>query len=401
LFHEKPFEHLNGSGKHNNWSLETDTGINLLKPGKTPMGNLQFLAFFINTIKAVNDYETLLRSSIASASNDLRLGHNESPPNIISVFIGEKLTKVLQQLEKVTKGKLSPEEKTDLKLNVIGKIPEILLDNTDRNRTAPFAFTGNKFEFRAVGSKSSCANPMTVLNSIVAKQLIDFKTEVDLLIDVSDLPKDDAIFNVLREYIKKCKPILYDGSSYSDTWEKEAKKRGLSHFKNTPEALKAVLEPKNIELFESLNVMTELEVRARLDIALQDYIKRVQIEGRVWEELVLNYVVPSAVSYQNDLLHNTKQLQDLFNEDYELMAKSQLELIKAIAKHIRIIKTELDIMVQARKKANGTKNLHHKATIYCNMVRTRFDDLRYHSDKLELLVDDASWSLVKYREMLI
>ena len=401
LFHEKPFEHLNGSGKHNNWSLETDTGINLLKPGKTPMGNLQFLAFFINTIKAVNDYETLLRSSIASASNDLRLGHNESPPNIISVFIGEKLTKVLQQLEKVTKGKLSPEEKTDLKLNVIGKIPEILLDNTDRNRTAPFAFTGNKFEFRAVGSKSSCANPMTVLNSIVAKQLIDFKTEVDLLIDTKDLPKDDAIFNVLREYIKKCKPILHDGSSYTDAWEKEAKKRGLSHFKNTPEALKAVLEPKNIALFESLNVMTELEVKARLDIALQDYIKRVQIEGRVWAELVLNYIVPSAVSYQNDLLRNTKQLQDLFDDDYKVMAKSQLELIQSIAKHIRIIKTELDIMVQARKKANGTDNLQNKATIYCNMVRTRFDDIRYHSDKLELLVDDALWSLVKYREMLI
>jgi glutamine synthetase len=233
LLHEKPFAGVNGSGKHNNWSLSTDTGVNLLSPGKTPMSNLQFLTFFVNTIKAVQTYEELLRASIASASNDHRLGANEAPPAIISVFIGEQLTKVLEELATVTKGKLSPEEKTDLKLNVVGKIPEILLDNTDRNRTSPFAFTGNKFEFRAVGSKANCANPMTVLNSIVAKQLLDFKLEVDTLIKDKGMKKDDAIFNVLREYIKTSKAILFEGNGYSETWEKEAKKRGLSNNKTT------------------------------------------------------------------------------------------------------------------------------------------------------------------------
>ena len=237
LFHEKPFAGVNGSGKHNNWSLSTDTGVNLLAPGKTPMSNLQFLTFFINTIKAVHDNEELLRASIASATNDHRLGANEAPPAIMSVFIGEQLSKVLHELEGVTKGKLSPQEKTDLKLNVVGKIPEILLDNTDRNRTSSFAFTGNKFEFRAVGSTANCANPMTVLNSIVARQLIDFKAEVDELINAKGLKKDEAIFNVLREYIKTSRNILFEGNGYGDDWQAEAKKRGLSNNKNTPEAL--------------------------------------------------------------------------------------------------------------------------------------------------------------------
>ena len=246
LMHEKPFAGVNGSGKHNNWSLSTDTGVNLLSPGKTPMSNLQFLTFFISTIKAVLAYEELLRAAIASASNDHRLGANEAPPAIISVFIGEQLTNVLQELESVTKGKLSPKEKTDLKLNVVGKIPEILLDNTDRNRTSPFAFTGNKFEFRAVGSSANCANPMIVLNSIVAKQLIDFKIEVDDLIDKKSMKKDDAIFNVLREYIKDSKTILFEGNGYSNAWEKEAKKRGLSNNKTTPEALKIKIAKSSI-----------------------------------------------------------------------------------------------------------------------------------------------------------
>ncbi|MDB9755913.1 glutamine synthetase III, partial [Winogradskyella sp.] len=266
LLHEKPFAGVNGSGKHNNWSLSTDTGINLLSPGKTPMSNLQFLTFFINTIKAVNEYEELLRAAIASASNDHRLGANEAPPAIISVFIGAQLTKVLEELETVTKGKLSPKEKTDLKLNVVGKIPEILLDNTDRNRTSPFAFTGNKFEFRAVGSTANCANPMTVLNTIVAKQLIDFKKEVDGLIDEKSMKKDDAIFNVLREYIKNSKSILFEGNGYSDNWEAEAKKRGLSNNKTTPEALKVKVSETALFLFESLGVMNRVESEARYEI---------------------------------------------------------------------------------------------------------------------------------------
>ena len=291
LFHEKPFAGVNGSGKHNNWSLSTNSGINLLAPGKTPMSNLQFLTFFINTIKAVNDNEELLRASIASASNDHRLGANEAPPAIMSVFIGAQLSKVLVELEGVTKGKLSPKEKTDLKLNVVGKIPEILLDNTDRNRTSPFAFTGNKFEFRAVGSTANCANPMTVLNSIVAKQLIEFKNEVDSLIEQKDLKKDEAIFNVLREYIKKSKSILFEGNGYGEEWQKEAQKRGLSNNKNTPSALKVKIAPETIKLYTSLNVMNKTEIEARYEIEVEQSFSVSDVSDMVItdeEELGLN-----------------------------------------------------------------------------------------------------------------
>ena len=308
LFHEKPFKGVNGSGKHNNWSLATDTGINLLSPGKTPMSNLQFLTFFINTIKAVHDNEELVRASIASASNDHRLGANEAPPAIISVFIGQQLTKVLEELEGVSKGKLSPEEKTDLKLNVVGKIPDLLLDNTDRNRTSPFAFTGNKFEFRAVGSTANCAVSMTTLNTIVAKQLKDFKAEVDALIEKKDMKKDDAIFNVLREYIKGTKAILFEGDGYSEAWEKEAKKRGLSNHKTTPEALKAKVSKKAIALFEEMNVMNHVEVESRYEIELEEYTKKIQIEGRVLGDISLNHVIPTAIRYQNTLIENVKGL---------------------------------------------------------------------------------------------
>ena len=294
LMHEKPFKGVNGSGKHNNWSMATDTGVNLLSPGKTPMSNLQFLTFFINTIKAVYKYEELMRASIASASNDHRLGANEAPPAIISVFIGQQLTKVLAELEGVTKGKLSPEEKTDLKLNVVGKIPDVLLDNTDRNRTSPFAFTGNKFEFRAVGSSANCAVAMTTLNSIVAKQLKDFKVEVDSLIEKKGLKKDEAIFNILREYIKETKAILFEGDGYSEAWEKEAKKRGLSNHKTTPKALKAKVSKEAMALFEELGVMNHVEVEARYEIELEEYTKKIQIEGRVLGDIARNHVIPTA-----------------------------------------------------------------------------------------------------------
>ncbi|MFZ9004838.1 MAG: glutamine synthetase III, partial [Robiginitalea sp.] len=290
LFHEKPFAGINGSGKHNNWSLSTDTGTNLLSPGSTPMKNLQFLTFFVNTIKAVDQYEALLRACIASASNDHRLGANEAPPAIISIFVGKQLTEVLDELEGVSKGKLSPEEKTELKLNVVGKIPEILLDNTDRNRTSPFAFTGNKFEFRAVGSKANCAKPMTILNTIVAMQLREFKEEVDRLINGKKLKKDEAIFNVLREYIKSSKRIRFDGDGYSEGWEKEAARRKLSNQKNTPAAMEALTASESLELFRATGVMTETEVRARQEVELETYVLNLQIEGRVLGELVYNYV---------------------------------------------------------------------------------------------------------------
>lgn len=400
LLHEKPFAGINGSGKHNNWSLSTDTGVNLLGPGKTPMSNLQFLTFFINTIKAVYKNEELLRASIASASNDHRLGANEAPPAIISVFIGHHLTAVLDELENVTSGKLSPKEKTDLKLNVVGKIPEILLDNTDRNRTSPFAFTGNKFEFRAVGSKANCAQPMTVLNAIVAKQLKEFKVEVDALIANKSMKKDDAIFNVLREYIKQSRDILFEGNGYSEAWEKEAKARKLSNNKTTPEALKVKKSKQAIALFEELGIMNKREAEARYEIEMEEYVMRIQIEGRVLGDVARNHVVPTAVKYQNTLIENVKGLKEIFGSDYKKTSKEQLNLLEAISNHIAAINSSVTDMVNARKKANKLEDIEEKAAAYCNDVKSYFEVIRYHCDKLELMIDDELWPLTKYRELL-
>ena len=401
LFHEKPFKGINGSGKHNNWSLSTNTGVNLLSPGKTPKRNLQFLTYFINTIKAVNDYEELMRSSIASANNDHRLGANEAPPAIISVFIGTQLTKALDELEKVTTGKLSPEEKTDLKLNVVGKIPEILLDNTDRNRTSPFAFTGNKFEFRAVGSTANCATPMTVLNSIVAKQLIEFKKSVDLLIEEKKMKKDDAIFNVLREYVKASKRIRFEGDGYGKAWEIEAKKRGLSNHRSTPEALKAKIAEKTIALYEELNIMSRVEIEARYEIEVEEYSMRIQIEGRVLGDIARNHIIPTAIKYQNILIKNVQGLKDIYGNDFKRLSVEQLKLIEKISKHIEKINMGITDMIEERKKANKINSTELCAKAYCNKVKPYFDEIRYHCDKLELLVDDELWPLSKYREMIM
>ena len=400
LFHEKPFAGINGSGKHNNWSLSTDTGVNLLGPGSTPMKNLQFLTFFINTIKAVHDNEELLRAVIASASNDFRLGANEAPPAIISTFIGSQLTEVLDELEKVTDGKLSPAEKTELKLNVVGKIPEILLDNTDRNRTSSFAFTGNKFEFRAVGSTANCAEPMTALNSIVAKQLRDFKKEVDNLIKGKKMKKDDAIFNVLREYIKDSKNIRFEGDGYSEEWEKEAVNRGLSNNRNTPEALKALVSNKTIEMYKELGVMNEVEIEARHEIELEEYIMRVQIESRILGDIARNHVIPTAIRYQNILIKNVRGLKDIFGDDFKEHSKEQLEIIKEVSVHIEKINSGITEMIEARKKTNKLEDAEEKAFAYCNDVKPFFDIIRYNCDKLELLIDDEIWPLTKYRELL-
>ena len=399
LFHEKPFAGINGSGKHNNWSLSLDDRTNLLSPGKTPMKNLQFLTFFINTIKAVHTYEELLRSSIASASNEHRLGANEAPPAIISVFIGNQLSAVLDELENVTKGKLSPQEKTDLKLNIIGKIPEILLDNTDINRTSPFAFTGNKFEFRAVGSSTNCAIPMTILNTIVAKQLKEFKIEVDALIEEKSLKKDEAVFNILREYIKDSKAIRFEGDSYGEAWEKEAEKRGLSNNKATPEALKIKVSDETVSLFEEMEVMSRVELEARYEIDLEAYTKKVQIEGRVLGDIARNQVVPTAIIYQNTLLENTKNLKEIFGDEYKNIAKEQIELIMIISNHITKINALVIQMEADEAKANkliGLKLAKH----YSDKVKPFFVDIRYHCDQLEAMVDDNLWPLTKYRELL-
>jgi len=400
LFHEKPFSGINGSGKHNNWSLGTDTGVNLLSPGTTPMKNLQFLTFFINTIKAVDTYEELLRASIASASNDHRLGANEAPPPIISIFIGKQLSDVLDELEGVSKGKLSPKEKTELKLNVVGKIPEILLDNTDRNRTSPFAFTGNKFEMRGVGAKMNCAKPMTMLNTIVAKQLTDFKKEVDVLIDKKSLKKDEAVFNVLREYIKTSKRIRFEGDGYGIEWQEEARRRKLSFNKNTPEALQVITSKESYALFKQMGVMNEVELKAHKEVELGAYIFHIQIEGRILGEMVYNHIIPAAVKYQNMLLENIQGLKDVYGAAHKKTAEVQLNVLEQIGEHISEIKKLTDEMADARKRANGMSVVDKKAQAYCNNVRPYFDKIREHSDALEKLIADEFWPFTKYREML-
>lgn len=425
LLHEKPFAGVNGSGKHNNWSMGTNTGKNLLSPGKTPKTNLQFLTFFINTIKAFYDHADLLRASIASAANDHRLGANEAPPAIMSIFIGTQLTQVLDELENmVKKGKMTPDEKTALKLN-IGKIPDILLDNTDRNRTSPFAFTGNKFEFRAVGSSANCSGPMTVLNTIVANQLVEFKKEVDALIE-KEIDKDEAIFQVLRNYVVTTKNILFEGNGYGEEWVKEAKKRGLNNVKTTPPALDAFVSKKTLKLFSDNNILNEREQHARYDIYLETYTKKIQIESRILGDLAMNHIIPTAIRYQTFLIENVKGLKEIMGaavsakqmaiaggiadeassngksggSTFSKAATVQLEMISEISEHISVIKTGVDEMIEERKKANAIADVRKQAEAYCDNVKPYFDKIRYHVDKLELLVDDEMWPLPKYREML-
>lgn len=400
LLHEKPFSGINGSGKHNNWSLSTSTGVNLLSPGKTPMSNLQFLTFFVTTIKAVQNYESLIRSSVASAGNDHRLGANEAPPAIISVFIGSQLSAVLENLEHVSKGKLSPEEKTDLKLNVVGKIPDVLLDNTDRNRTSPFAFTGNKFEFRAVGSNQNCAIPMTVLNTVVARQLQEFKAEVDSLIKSKKLKKDDAIFNVLREYIKTTKNILFDGDGYSQAWEKEAARRGLSNLKDTPQALSVRVEDSVIQLFDSMGVMNPIEQKARHEVQLEQYVQCVEIESLVLENMVNNQILPTAFKYQHMLIQSVSGLKHIYNEGFKKQAHVALQTIEKISALIESLSSSCAALVKSRSKANSMSQLEDRAQMYAKNVLPLFDKIRESADGLELIVDDSTWPLAKYRELL-
>lgn len=400
LMHEKPYAGVNGSGKHNNWSLATNTGKNLLSPGKTPKTNLQFLTFFINTVKAVYEHGDLLRASIASANNDHRLGANEAPPAIMSVFLGEQLSKVLDELEKaVHSGKMSPEEKTALKLN-IGKIPDILLDNTDRNRTSPFAFTGNKFEFRAVGSSANCGGPMTVLNAIMAEQLTAFKKDVDALIN-KKVEKDEAIFQVLKKYIIESKKIRFEGNGYGDAWKAEAKKRGLNNIPTTPGALEAMISKKTLNMFESQGILNHREQEARYEIALETYTKKIQIESRIIADMVNNQIIPAALNYQKSLVESVRGMKEILSPaEFKTVAKSQLELIKEISEKVTVIKTEAELMTEERKKANNLDTAKKQAHAYCEKVKPYFESMRYNVDKLEGIVDDATWPLPKYREML-
>jgi glutamine synthetase len=400
LLHEKPFAGVNGSGKHNNWSLGTDTGVNLLAPGKNPKTNLQFLTFFVNTIKAIHDNADLLRACIASASNDHRLGANEAPPAIISTFIGSQLSKALDDLEvSVKAGKMTPEDKTELKLN-IGKIPQIMLDNTDRNRTSPFAFTGNKFEFRAVGSSANCASAMIVLNTIMAKQLQLFKASVDARIDKGET-KDEAILKELQILIRDSKKIRFEGNGYGDEWVEEALKRGLNNLKDTPRALKAWSDKKFIQLFEEMNVLTARELEARQEIEFESYILKIQIEARLMGDLVQTHIIPAVVEYQNRLLENIQGTMKAMGDKVgKEIAATQLDLLTKISTHLNKMKSTCDEMLQARKVANKIEHAEEKAIAYCDDVRVYFDEIRYHADKLELLIDDELWPLPKFREML-
>lgn len=398
LLHEKPFAGINGSGKHNNWSMATDTGINLLAPGKTPKTNLMFLTFFVNTIKAVHDYADILRASIASASNDFRLGANEAPPAIISVFIGEYLTKVLNDVETRVGGKFDEQDEAILKLDLHRSIPELLIDNTDRNRTSPFAFTGNKFEFRAVGSTANCGHPMTVLNTIIADTLVKFAAEVDALIEKGD-KKEIAIMQVIQKYIVSSKKILFEGDGYSEEWHKEAEKRGLPNLKTTPVALDAMVTEKSKKLFKDNGIYTHAELEARYEIELETYIKKVQIEARVMGDLATNHIIPAAIKYQNELLKNVSLLREAALP--EKLYKGQLTLLKDVSTHIQQVYENTYAMVEERKIANNLTNSREKAIAYEAKVKAQyFDKIRYHVDKLEQLVDDELWTLPKYREML-
>jgi glutamine synthetase len=400
LLHEKPFSGINGSGKHNNWSLSTNTGVNLYSPGKNPKSNTQFLTFIVNTIKAVYDNQDLLRASIVSASNSHRLGANEAPPAIISTFLGTEVSAMLDQIEEmVGEKKMTPDEKTDLKLN-IGRIPEILLDNTDRNRTSPFAFTGNRFEFRAVGSSANCASAMIALNSVVAAQLIEFKKDVDKLID-SNVKKDEAIFQVLKRYISECKPVRFDGNGYSQEWADEAERRGLTNIKSVPLALDAYLNKKSRQVFESLGIFNEIELEARVEVEYEKYIKKIQIESRVLGDLAINHIVPTAIAYQTTLIENVKGLKMVFSdEEFNELAGARKELIKEISSHISNIKSKTKDMIEARKVANVIEHSRERALEYEQNVKPYLEDIRYHIDKLELVVDNELWPLPKYRELL-
>jgi len=400
LFHEKPFSGINGSGKHNNWSMATDTGVNLLSPGKNPKSNLRFLTYIINTMKAVDNNADLLRSSILTAGNEHRLGANEAPPAIISMFLGSRINEMLDIIESsVTGKKMSPDEKTELKMD-IGRIPEILLDNTDRNRTSPFAFTGNRFEFRAVGSALNCSSPMIALNTAMADQLEKFYAQVQEKIK-GGIKRDEAIFQILKQYIGESKKIIFEGNGYSDDWVVEAEKRGLTNIGDAPTALKAFISKENIEMFTRMNVLKPREMEARYEIRMETYKKKIQIESRVLGDLAINHIIPTAIRYQNVLIENVKGMRELLNTgEFNRQAGLQLETLKKISGHISSINEKVKLMINERKKANLVTDIVEQTYAYSTKIKPYLEDIRIHIDKLELIVDDELWPLPKYREML-
>ncbi len=400
LFHEKPFAGINGSGKHNNWSMSTNTGVNLLSPGKNPKTNLQFLTFLVNVIKAVYDNNEILRASVMNETNSYRLGGHEAPPAIISVFVGTYLTSMLENIaRKVTGKKMTPAEKTELKLG-IGKIPEILLDNTDRNRTSPFAFTGNRFEFRAVGSSANCSSAMIVLNAAVANQLTQFKKDVDIIIK-KGVNKDEAIFQVLKKYILESENVLFEGDGYSKEWHKEAKRRGLSNIQSVPESITCFLSEKSRRVLVGTGIYSDKELESRVEVEYEKFTKKVQIEARVLGDLAINHIVPTAINYMTSLIENVKGLKEVFGEtEFERLAGARKDLIITISDHISSIKKLVNEMIEERKKANVIEDSYKMALAYENKVKPYLAQIRTHIDKLELVVDNEIWPLPKYRELL-
>ncbi|MFM7770606.1 MAG: glutamine synthetase III, partial [Bacteroidota bacterium] len=398
LLHEKPFEGVNGSGKHNNWALSTNTGVNLLRPGKNPKSNLQFLTFVVNTVAAIYENADILRASIAGVGNDHRLGANEAPPAIMSIFLGDQLSAMLDSLEKNIKaGKMTPEDKTELKLN-IGKLPQVLLDNTDRNRTSPFAFTGNKFEFRAVGSSANCANAMITLNTIVANRLIQFKKDVDARIVKGD-DKDEAILKELQRLIKMSKHIRFEGNGYGDEWVKEASKRGLSNLKDTPTALKVWKDKKVVSMFEKMNVLTAEEIHARYEIEVENYGRRREIEAELVVDIAMNQIIPAAIAYQSKLISNLDGLKDIFGAEYKKIGSTQFELVKEIGQLTNQLKIKIDAIQKEQSKLdhNSPESFAHG---YCNKIKPLMDEARNAADGLEAIIEDVEWPLPKMRELL-
>ena len=400
LLHEKPFKGINGSGKHCNWSLTNSEGMNLLSPGKNPMQNLQFLSFFINTLVAVSKHTGLLRAATSSGSNDLRLGTEEAPPKVLSVFIGQQLTHVLEELEHVSKGKLSPAEKTELKLNLIGKIPEKLLDNTDLNRTAPLAFTGNKFELRTVGAQANCAQSVTALNAMVAQQLIDFKDAVDRLVEEEDMKKDDAIFNVLRDQIKDFRDILFEGEIYSASWKEKLQKHQWFQANDVPDAVGVLRDSAVVDLFDKLEVLNPQELEVRYEIRIQAFLNRVRVESRTLGDLIRNHIIPTALKYQSVVVSNVGGFKTIYGDNFQEHAQEQMEIIERLSRHISALHSGTREMIETRKKADTINDQTKRAKVYAQEVVPFLEEIRYHCDKLELLVEDNLWPLAKYRELL-
>ena len=403
IFHEKPFAGVNGSGKHCNWSLVTNTGVNLLSPGKTPRTNLQFLSFFASVIRGVYEHNHLLMSSVVSLSNMYRLGGNEAPPAVMSIFIGETLTRLVESIEKLTSKNLTSisdkEVKVRSKLHIVNQIPEILPDNTDRNRTSPFAFTGNRFEFRAVGSSCNVASSMFILNGIVAEQLVRFKTLVDKEM-AEGLSQDKAMMKIIRQFLVESRDIRFEGNGYSEEWHREASRRGLKAINSVPDAYKELISPESVKMFEEQGILSEREAHARYEVLNETYIKKLQIEARVMGDLTTNHVIPTAISFQNNLVENVKGIKELFPDDYAELCKTQLNMIRKISGYVNQLHLYVHDLVEARKVANVIEDIPRKSEAYYSTVFPYMDKIRTVVDKLEMVIDDELWPLPKYREML-